>query len=226
MAQPLPTVKAMTLRASGAFWLPECKGTGSSSVEFPVQFVQLWPRTDRCLLATPMPVLNIEYREVSAMQAKWVVFEFRFLSFGFLPTFRTIRSQALLARQNGGDAIGGGAMSVEERRGSVRFQPETLCYARVYVRQSHVWIAHDALVIDFSESHIRVSTDVPVGDQYRLCQHDAEDVRRSIEIRRDASGVVFEYGEPVERPEIEQLTSDLSFLEPHYDLLEAYLPTA
>lgn len=128
--------------------------------------------------------------------------------------------------KNGGDAIGGGAMSVEERRGSVRFQPETLCYARVYVRQSHVWIAHDALVIDFSESHIRVSTDVPVGDQYRLCQHDAEDVRRSIEIRRDASGVVFEYGEPVERPEIEQLTSDLSFLEPHYDLLEAYLPTA
>jgi hypothetical protein len=170
-----------------------------------------------------MPVRNTNYREVSAMQAEWIEFEFRFLSFGFLPTFRNIRSQASFGFENRGE--GDDAMPKEERRSSVQVQPETLCYARVYLRQSGVWIAHDALVIDFSESHIRVCTDVPMSDQYRLCQYDAEDVRRSIEIRRNAAGVVFEYGEPVERPEIAELASDLSFLEPHYERLRAMLPT-
>lgn len=103
-----------------------------------------------------------------------------------------------------------------ERRNTSRIYVDGLYYARIYVKLNRHWALHDTIVMDLSETHIRVCSDLPLADEYRICRSDAEDICRSIEIRRDGAGAVFEFGEPVERPEVREVISDLSFLEPHY----------
>lgn len=105
-----------------------------------------------------------------------------------------------------------------ERRATPRYKPETLCYARVYCLISRGWVTHDGLVADISETHIRLCSDMPTAEEYRLCHQERSDVRRAREIRRDGSGVVFEIGEPVEQPQVVSISNDFSFLDPHYAL--------